>query len=55
MAEHITDEVAESDIITMKMAVAETEEVVKSVDHFRDFLGGYSTHPKRFKNMVLNG
>ena len=51
MAENVTDEVAETEIITMKMA--ETEEVVKSVENFRDFLGG--THPKKFKNMVLNG
>ena len=49
MAENVTDEVAETEIITMKMA--ETEEVVKSVENFRDFLGG--THPK--KNMFLNG
>ena len=47
MAENVTDEVAETEIITVKMA--ETKEVVKSVDHFRDFLvlGGYSTHPKK--------
>ena len=53
MAENITDEVAETEIITMKMA--ETEEVVKSVENFWDFLGGTHTHPKNFKNMVLNG
>ena len=47
MAENVTDEVAETEIITMKMA--ETEEVVKSVDNFRDFLG--DTHPKKFKNI----
>ena len=39
MAENVTDEVAETEIITVKMA--ETEEVVKSVENFRDFLGGY--------------
>ena len=50
MAKNVTEEVAETEIITMKMA--ETEEVVKSVDNFRDFLGG--THPKNIKNMVLN-
>ena len=50
MAENITDEVAETEIITVKMA--ETEEVIKSVENFRDFLGG--TY-KKIKNMVLNG
>ena len=49
--DNVTDEVAETEIITMKMA--ETEEVVKSVENFRDFLGG--THPKKFKNIVLYG
>ena len=39
MAENVTDEVAETEIITVKMA--ETEEVVKSVGNFRDFFGGY--------------
>ena len=43
MAENVTDEVAVTEIITVKMA--ETEEVVKSVDNFRKFLGG--THPKK--------
>ena len=35
--------------------MAETEEVVKSVDNFRDFLflGGYTT--KKIKNLVFNG
>ena len=51
MAENVTDEVAETEIITMKMA--ETKEVVKSVENFPDFLGG--THTKKIKNMVLNG
>ena len=44
MAENVTDEVAENEIITVKMA--ETEEVVKSVENFRDFSGG--THPKSY-------
>ena len=35
MAENITNEVAETEIFTVKMA--ETEEVVKSVDNFRNF------------------
>ena len=39
MAENVTDEVAETEIITVKMA--ETEEVVKSFENFRDFSGGY--------------
>ena len=39
MAENVTNEVAETGIITVKMA--ETEEVVKSVENFRDFLGRY--------------
>ena len=43
MAENVSDEVAETEIITVKMA--ETEKVIKSVDNFRDFLGG--THPKK--------
>ena len=51
MAENITDEMAETEIVTMKMA--ETEEVVKSVGNFRDFSGGYP--PKKNLNMVLNG
>ena len=51
MAENVTDEVAEIEIITMKMA--ETKEVVKSVENFRDFVGGVP--PKKIKNMVLNG
>ena len=50
MAENVSDEVAETEIITVKMA--ETEEVVKSVKIFWDFLGG--TLPKKIKNMVLN-
>ena len=37
MAESVSDEVAETEIITVKMA--ETEEVVKSVENFRDFSG----------------
>ena len=37
MAKNVTDEVAETEIITMKMA--ETEEVVKSVENFRDVMG----------------
>ena len=44
-------EVAETEIITVKMA--ETEEVVKSVENFRDFLG--NTHPKKINNIVLYG
>ena len=39
MAEYVTDEMAEIEIITVKMA--ETEEVVKSVEIFWDFSGGY--------------
>ena len=35
MAENVTDEVAETEIATVKMA--DTEEVVKSVDNFQDF------------------
>ena len=50
MAENVTNEVAGTLIITVKMA--ETEEVVKSVENFRNLLGG--THPKRIKNMILN-
>ena len=42
MAENLTDEVAETEIITVRMT--KTVEVVKSVDIFRDFSGG--THPK---------
>ena len=38
MAKNVTEEVAETEIVTMKMA--ETEEVVKSVEIFRDFSGG---------------
>ena len=37
MAENDTDEVAETEIITVK--AAETEEVVKSVKNFWDFSG----------------
>ena len=52
MAKNVTDEVAETEIIiTVKMA--ETEEVVKSVENFWDFPGG--THPKNIKNIILNG
>ena len=39
MAENDNDELAETEIITVKMA--ETKEVVKSVENFRDFSGGY--------------
>ena len=39
MAENFTDEMAETEIVTVKMA--ETKEVVKSVENFRDFSGGY--------------
>ena len=35
----ITNELAETEIITVKMA--ETEEGVKSFENFRDFSGGY--------------
>ena len=42
MAENATKEVAETEIVTVKMA--ETKEVVKNVENFRDFFGG--THPK---------
>ena len=51
MAKNVTEEVAETEIVTMKMA--ETEEVVKSVEKFSGFSGGYP--PKKIKNMVLNG
>ena len=44
-AENAAEEVAETEIVTMKMA--ETEEVVKSVENFGHFLGG--THPKNLK------
>ena len=37
MAENVIVEVAETEIITVKMA--ETEEVVKSVENFRDLSG----------------
>ena len=49
MADNVTDEVAEPEIITVNMA--ETEEVVKSVDNFRDFFGGGvpTIHPKWIK------
>ena len=42
MAENVSDEVAETEIITVKMA--ETEEVVKSVDNFRDFSWSLISH-----------
>ena len=42
MAENFTEEEAETEIITMKMA--ETEEVVKSVDNFRDFSWSLISH-----------
>ena len=45
MAENVTDEVAETEIITVKMA--ETEEVVKSVGNFWDFRGVPT--PKKIK------
>ena len=51
MAENVTENVAETEIITVKMA--ETEKVVKSVENFRDFSGGYP--PKKLKNMAQNG
>ena len=47
MAENVSDEVAETEIITVKMA--ETQEVVTSVENFRNFLGG--THSKKFKTL----
>ena len=47
MAENVTDEVAETEIITVKMA--ETKEVVKSVGHFWEFLGG--TNTKKITNI----
>ena len=53
MAENVSDEVAETEIITVKMA--ETKEVVKSVENFRDFVGGYPLPTQKIKNMVLNG
>ena len=43
MAENVTDVVAGTEIITMKMA--ETEEVVKSVEILGDFSGG--TNPEK--------
>ena len=39
MAKNVTEEVAETEIVTMKMA--ETEEVVNSEENFWDFLVGY--------------
>ena len=42
MAENSPEEVAETEIITVK--VAETEEVDKSVDIFRDFFLGGNHH-----------
>ena len=36
MAENVTEEVAETEIVTVKMA--ETEEVVKSVQNFQNFI-----------------
>ena len=42
MAENVSDEVAETEIITVKMA--ETKEVVKSVDNFRDFSWSLISH-----------
>ena len=47
MAENVTDEVAETEIDTVKMA--ETKEVVKSVENFRDFSGGYPPPKKNSK------
>mgnify|MGYP003302882979 CR=1 FL=1 len=41
LVENVTEEEAETEIVSVK--AAETEEVVKSVENFRDFLGG--THP----------
>ena len=46
MAKNFTDEVAETEIIIVKMA--ETEEVVKSVEKFWNFSGG--THSKILLN-----
>ena len=37
MSENFTDEVAETEIIIVKMAETEAEEVDKSVANFRDF------------------
>ena len=51
MAENVTEEEDETEIVSVK--AAETEEVVKSVENFRDFLGVPT--PKKIKNMVLNG
>ena len=42
MAENVTEEVAETEIVTVKMA--ETEEVVKILENFRDFSEGYPTN-----------
>ena len=55
MAENVTDEEDETEIVSVK--AAETEEVVKSVENFRDFLGG--TQPpkiflKTWSEMALN-
>ena len=50
MAENVIEEVAETEIVTMRMA--ETEEVVKSVENFREFLGGTVLNQKKIKNMV---
>ena len=47
MAQSVSDEVAETEIITMKMA--ETEEVVKSVENFLDFLGAGGYPLKKLK------
>ena len=47
MVENVTEEVAETEIVTVKMA--ETDEV----GNFQDFSGGYP--PNFFLNMVLNG
>ena len=46
MAENVSDEVSETEIITVKMA--ETEEVVKSVDNFRDYKKIYIFEEKKF-------
>ena len=52
MAENVTDEVAETEIITVKMV--ETKKA-KSVENFGGFSGGGTHPPKKIKNMVLNG
>ena len=46
MAENVIEKVAETEIVTMK--TAETEEVVKSVDNFRDYKKIYIFEEKKF-------